>query len=255
MSGTPFIQQKTCWVFRENITQRQPVQKSQLDKKRLFKHLVLIRESNRRELTGFVPRVPIQLITIATGFDRYLSDRLLYSSKKLRGTYFTRAAEDNLIFKYLIKVLLLFGSEGWFRKFQRKPRTPRYSWHRTKLDPVKCKRKFTQNFGQRNNFHLEMKPSREKEDPFISLETDAIRRHTCTEFRSLTPRTKVEQNKTVGSLLCLSLIFKSCLHESSREFPCVNFVYGISFSTAHIWYCLFRYFEYIFFFSTKNLLL
>lgn len=116
---------------------------SQLDKKRVFKHLVLIRESNRRELTGFVPRVLIQLITVVTGFDRYLSDRLLYSSKKLRGTYFTRAAEDNLIFKYLIKVLLLFGSEGWFRKSQWKPRTPRYSWHRTKLDPVKCKRKFT----------------------------------------------------------------------------------------------------------------
>lgn len=79
-----------------------------------------------------------------------------------------------------------------------------------------------------------MKPSREKEDPFISLETDAIRRHTCTEFSSLTPRTKVEQNKTFGTLLCLSLIFKSWLHESSCEFPCVNFVYGISFSTAHM---------------------
>lgn len=91
-----------------------------------------------------------------------------------------------------------------------------------------------------------MKPSREKEDPFISLETGVIRRHTCTEFSSLTPRTKVEQNKAFVPLLCLSLIFKSWLHESSCEFPCVNFVYGISFSTAHIWYCLFRYFEYIF---------
>lgn len=70
-----------------------------------------------------------------------------------------------------------------------------------------------------------MKPSREKEDPFISLETDAIRRHTRTEFRSLTPRTKVEQNKTLGPLLCLSLWFSKVVYMNLR----VNFLVLILF--------------------------
>lgn len=153
-----------------------------------------------------------------------------------------------------MKVFLLphlFGCKDWFRKSQRKISAPRYSLHGTQWDPLKYKRKFTQNFGERSNFHLEMKSSGGKKKTFYFP-------WDCCNWKTHKPWVKFFQARGKSGraeqdiwTTALPLPFQSWPHESWCGFLCVNFAYGpISSLTAQVC-CLWM----LLFFSVKNLFL